>query len=264
MSDYPEGKAARLTDLAMQVAGGIDLGHLQGILGDAIDVKAVKRIFSKEGLPWKRIVESDVLAVLSGHLPEYFLSEQKWVQVYRSRRNISVPPPTNGAMMSWEDSFEYFEKVQARRRQQIIEYGVTDDYFEMGYACFEEQQYFYGTREWQNRAKAARLVAGYQCKRCGVRDVPLEVHHQAPIVSAYHHNFDSNFADYRLEALCQACHTEVHEHGIRGTASYCFVRADPERVAVYKAELRKLTQLHQRRSNCPFCSNRIAERYPNP
>jgi 5-methylcytosine-specific restriction endonuclease McrA len=227
MSDYYE-QAVKLVDLAMQVSGGSDLNYLQSAFEGAEDVSDVREILRGMGIRWARIVEEDVAAVLSGHAPQYFLSEQAWAKLYRERRDIR----------------EYHNAGE-------------------GYACFAEQQYFYGTQEWKNRAKAARFVAQYQCERCGARNTELHVHHLAPIISVYHYNFDLNFQEPRLEVLCRKCHLVAHSQSVRGTLSYCFISATSEEVREEKARLYELIRLHDSQQNCPFCQNNIAEKYPN-
>jgi hypothetical protein len=267
MNDYLDERqqmAVQLVDLAMQVAGGVDFSHLAEDLGDVTSVRDVKAIFSREGIRWGRLVQHDVTEVLSGRLPQYFLSEQEWVTLYRSRRGIPEPRLKGDPTLTRDQSFELLEEIQARRRQEIETYGVTSDSFEMGYACRKEQWYFYGTSEWNNRASAARFVAGNQCERCGTRAAKLHVHHTAPIISAYHYNFDTNFADYRLQVLCEGCHRELHSGVVRGDASLCFIAATQGEIAEYKAKLRKLDEMHNRLKECPFCQDRIADKYPNP
>jgi hypothetical protein len=262
--DESPGMPAQLVDLAMLVAGGVGFGHLEEDFENVESVRDIEAVFSKEGIRWGRLVEHDVTEVLSGRLPQYFLSEQEWVALYRSRRSIPEPPMEDDVLTTSEQSLEVLEQTQARRRREISTYGVTTDSSKMGWACAKEQQYFYGTPEWNNRASAARFVAGSRCERCGARDARLCVHHIAPIISAYHHNFDSNFADYSLVVLCEDCHKKLHGSVVRGTASLCFIGATQGEIDEYRAKLRKLDEMHNRLKECPFCQDRVADKYPNP
>ena len=254
--------ATELVALASRVTGGRDTSHLWETFIGVANVQDVMRIFRREGIRWGQLVEHDTVQILSGNSTRHFLSKWQWAEVYRAHRGIPAPQRQARALGA-SDAIELLREQKARWAQQREQYGVTAHLTEHGYACYKEQQYFYGTQEWKDRVQAARLVAGHRCWRCGTQNMVLHVHHHSPIVSAYHVNFSINFDDCRLEVLCADCHERFHSRVVRGDLSYCFVYAAPETVAQYKGELRKLDELHNIVYNCPFCQNRIAEMYPN-
>lgn len=71
--------------------------------------------------------------------------------------------------------------------------------------------------EWDVVRRDALRRAGYSCQKCGISDVPLQVHHK------HYRNF-RNEKPGDLEALCEECHeiadierrAEVYERQVAG------------------------------------------------
>ena len=57
--------------------------------------------------------------------------------------------------------------------------------------------------EWQNIQLEALILQKYQCRLCGAKDIPLDVHHLQ-----YRHLWDVKRKD--LKILCRDCHEKVH------------------------------------------------------
>ena len=169
--------ATGLVNIAGHVTDGGDMSHLWETLRGVATVQDVMRIFRREGIRWGQLVEHDVVQVLSGHSPRYFLSKRKWAQIYRLRRG--TPTPKQADWLKWlglgdpgeevavlrrpGEGVEVLRLTIARWKQQREEHGVTTALIEHGYACYREQRYFYGTQEWKDKAKAVRFVAANKC-----------------------------------------------------------------------------------------------------
>lgn len=72
---------------------------------------------------------------------------------------------------------------------------------------YSSKQDYLQSSAWQSRRKAVLKRDSYTCQKCGIIDVPLEVHH-------LHY---ANFTEEPLEdlvSLCRTCHQSIHDkHG---------------------------------------------------
>jgi hypothetical protein len=59
------------------------------------------------------------------------------------------------------------------------------------------------TPEWRDRRRQAISAAGHCCERCGIYDVPLDVHHLTYARRGNEHPDD-------LMVLCRPCHSSAH------------------------------------------------------
>jgi hypothetical protein len=211
-------------------------------------------IFSDYGLRWNHLVKADVEAIFNLQPVRYFKPTWAWVDDYRAAHRIRYKKP-EWSMRTWgeacEDAISYFDQIE----REFEQYGISLWMNDRGYACHNEQQYFYRSQEWQDRAAAARYEWDYQCQNCEKSGKSLHVHHSSPIVSAYHHNFDNCFASYRLHLLCEDCHRRTHERTVRAWGNYGYVGATPEEVEKEKVYFQKLHKAHDKMQTCEFCQN---------
>lgn len=253
--------ALALADLASSASDDTDMSHLVESFAGVNSLSEVRLIFRKEGIRWGDILEKDVIAILSGSSPQYFVHWQIIAERYRATRGILTPAPISTGVITSAELTQIGMRELERINNLSKRYGVSDIQWKTGYACFKEQQYFYSTREWQNRSKVARFIAGYQCKKCGVRGVKLHTHHLSPIITVYDLNFGLNFAGWNLRVLCEQCHKLFHDNTVRDPFGYDFLPASDVEVKIEKSQLKVHQVWHD--ENCMFCKNRIADLYPN-
>lgn len=218
---------------------------------------------------WGELLEREVKRVLNGDDREYFLDEHEWSKQYRRRRHldkvIEARLEQSTGLLTWEESADLFLAELERSAKEVEAFGASlFAYRESGWACNRERVYFYQTDEWKRCAAAARFVAGYQCASCGNRNSKLHVHHHAPVLSMFSHAFSNNFADYKLEALCEDCHVAYHANAVRDDLSYNFHIGDAQEVAKMKTHLQVIQRAHDRAGGCEFCRMEIDKRYPPP
>jgi hypothetical protein len=225
----------------------------------------VKELFGVAGIRWAPIVKEEVSGILSGGRRRFFLSAQECVDLYRARRSVTVEPvdESTACLRGGQEALDAFLEDQERRAQLFEKYGATPDWYEEGYACIKERNYFYGTEEWRNRAKVMRYVEQNRCENCHVNNVPLHVHHAFPVMSVYSYNFDLNFADYKLRVLCKTCHDGYHRHAVPAYLSSDYIVVSAEEHAEYLRELHLMDRAYHSNSLCRFCKDQIEERYPN-
>lgn len=259
-------RTGALAELALHANDGLDYFHVIEVLrGSEYSFDRVRLLFQGLGVPWGKPVEHDVNRILSDRPPRYFLSADEWASRYRAERGIDEAEPDDeepdSLLHTPDDLADLLLSELSKIRQDVQKHVVSGFSFRQGYACLHEQQYFYGTQEWQDKAKALRFIAGYQCEQCKARNRPLHVHHVHPIFTMYSWRFYLNFTDWKLQVLCEACHRAFHSRTVRGIMHY--VPASPDEVREEKQTFRKLGRMHDDLDECLFCEDRIAERYPN-
>lgn len=215
-------------------------------------IERVRELYEKEGITWYPLIEEDVQNVLNGYRMQYFLADREFVELYRINHSAHIER-RGGTLLginTLDRGRRHLDAIQA----QVEHFGVSLSQFGYGFACFAECQHFYQSQEWKNRAKAIRCLWNYKCNICKRRNVgPLHVHHNTPIVSAYHHSFYLNFADHKLETLCEQCHQEFHARTVRGHGHYGFIFVEPEEVRAERGDFRLLQKAHDELKFCPFC-----------
>jgi hypothetical protein len=254
-----------LANVAYHATNERDIDQIAQVLWEATSLDGIRRLFTDAGIRWARIIEEEVTGVLDGQPRKYFLSAQEWVELYQERRGIVVKPLIEPEVHHFvgEGELEAYWEHQRRRKHLFETHGATPEWYESGYACIKERTYFYGTEEWQNRAKAMRYVARYECESCHTVSRPLEVHHLSPIVSAYSHDFDVNFASERLQVLCTSCHRQLHAKSVPAFGNYGYLCLGKAEYNKYRLELDRADRAYHKPFLCAFCRDRIATRYPN-
>lgn len=217
--------------------------------GDCVTPELVREYCQRQGIRWGKLLEMDTERACSGLMPEFFLEHWVWADLYRANHYIGYAPPqaqfVSGAR-TLRPIGDHYEKAES---------SFLNTPRRMGWACPEEQAYFYRSEEWKRCAAAYRYLDGYECRICRARNKPLHVHHRMPIISAYHHNFHLNFAWWKLEAICQDCHVDLHRRTIRSTFDYSYVHVDAEAVLAEKRWLRKVFRKHHQDGACQWCAS---------
>ena len=73
---------------------------------------------------------------------------------------------------------------------------------------------FYNTKAWKDTRRNYKQSVGNLCERCLSKGIitPAEiVHHKEPLTADNISNLNISLGWNNLEALCRACHAEVHE-----------------------------------------------------
>lgn len=240
-----------LAALASNISMGVDIYANMENFGYWGSFEDAKRIFVAYGIRWNSIVEHDVNLVIGGNDPEYFMPTQEWVDLYRSDYHIRYQAPSGGTVYG-------SETIKHRSISELIaeiQQHADESYKTMGWACPVEQKFFYRTPEWERRAKAARYASDYACDTCGETKKALHVHHEGPIISAYHYNFDNNFAYWKLTVLCESCHKRTHSHSIRDVFGVGYVGASYEDMKDQREWLRKSWAEYHDNGECKWCNN---------
>lgn len=214
---------------------------------DHFTLNAAQLLCNRLHLPYTGVLKEDINRVHNGLPPIYFMEHSLWVSLYQQRHGVTYVPPAPTGL-------RHISEIDTENLVARIESGFVTIPRDLGWACPREQQYFYQTDEWKNCAKAYRYIDGYSCWRCGRRDVPLDVHHRTPIVSAYHHNFRLNFAWWKLETTCRDCHVEIHLHTVRGVYGYGYDYVASEQVREEKGWLRRAWFKHHQDKVCGWCN----------
>lgn len=238
-----------------QLIGIITEGESSEIYRDMLQIDGpdgIQQWFLDRDLLWTSVVEEDVIRVLCGMNPIHFLSDFTYVDLYRAEHGVYVEPH-EGGFVSFAETSEIVSRHLDAVQKQLDHFGVGLWQYGHGYACPAEANFFYESAEWQRKAKTVRYAYGYHCAICKRQNVVLHAHHNTPIMSAYHYNFHLNFADYKLEALCEDCHRRFHSKTVRGCGHYGFHFADTSEIADEKRKWRLLKRAHDELRVCPFC-----------
>lgn len=215
---------------------------------DYVSPDRVRDYCERQGIRWGKLLEMDTERACSGLMPEFFLEHWVWADFYRVNHGIRYVPP-EATFVHGSQTLRPISSYVTDARSSFLNVPRR-----MGWACPREATYFYQSEEWKRCASAYRYLDGYECRICRNRKQTLHVHHRMPILSAYHHNFHLNFAWWKLEALCEPCHKDLHNRTIRSTFDYSYVYVELDEVAEEKAWLKKVFAKHHADGACDWCN----------
>lgn len=253
MTDHKQ-KNGRLSDLVGVATGGnaFAIEQLQEAtpLEGVVSRDAVIQILREYGIPYAKVVREDLNRIYSGQRPRYFVVARKMAKRYRDRRGIYDWRP-EGGLLSAADIVDELEKDLDEAKREQEEYGAHQWLYRMGIACYREQEDFYQSREWSDRAAVIRASYGFSCQRCGRSNTELHAHHLTPIYSAYSKKFHRNFNTADILCWCADCHRDYHAQSVR--TEFGFTIASNEEVLEEREENRKRRIAHDKTRTCRYC-----------
>ena len=222
--------------------------------GAVSTLDGVKRVFAMWGLHWNPIVEHDAINALNDDSLDYFTDFHTFAEQGRCELGIPTPEPRGGCMRAIGEICLEITQRWKRDRLEVKRYGVAvSQFLENEWACPVEQDRFYRTDAWRRCSAAQRYVWGYACKICNVRGAGLHVHHNNPIMSGYGHNFDLNFAPWKLSLMCEDCHRAYHSRAVRNHAAHEYFMETEQEAAKDRAEIRQTWKVVHKLGLCRYC-----------
>jgi len=208
-------------------------------------------ILKEASVPFSEAVRFDLDQIFDkDEEPRYFIPHHRVVELYRERHFRDV----NFAILE-EDrtSVDNLQRQLREEQSQRAAYGVSLAMYRRGAACPAEQSFFYGTSEWQDRARAVKTMDRFTCRSCGRSGHDHEVHHDEHIYSVFSRHFQHNFDVLRLRCLCESCHDRFHRSHVRGYSHFIFANAGEVDSRTKSQRRRALKLLHDSAKECRFC-----------
>ena len=213
----------------------------------------VRRVFDRMGLRWNPVVEHDAVHAINGEWFDYFTGHQEFAAQAREEMGIPEPAPAGGVWRAGDIADHILARFE-RDNQERAQHGIAFSRFlENEWACPVEQARFYKTDAWRRCSAAQRYVWDYACRRCNVRGAGLHVHHNNPIMSGYGHNFDLNFAPWKLSLMCEDCHRAYHSRAVRNHAAHEYLMETEQEAAKDRAEIRQTWKVVHKLGLCRYC-----------
>lgn len=245
----------RLSDVLLEAMGGDYLWAEQ--IASAEDTQYATMLFwravEQERLPHADILSEDYDLVLGGGEARYFLPMMRCGDLYRQRRGIW--PGEDTGVYHGEELASILIKQNARVFAEMDRHDATLEPYRDGLACPHEQQAFYDSAEWADRAKVVRFLDRYRCRRCRATGTMLHAHHNQPIYSAYSRLFYRNFDTGRMITLCERCHRLWHKDMVKHAHGFESV-TDAEKREYYDRQ-RRMDQLHDEARECLWCLHHV-------
>jgi 5-methylcytosine-specific restriction endonuclease McrA len=222
----------------------------------AISMDLLKKILNDAKVPVHGIILSDIQRILEGEHLRYFVSEDTLVERYRERNGFELAEENEEGADNEAVGLRKIDPQVAvdflnLSRSERARTGVTFDEYRDGVACYNEQNVFYGSEEWQDRSKVVQLIDGWRCSVCKKRGVKLHTHHHGPIYTVFSRKFRRNFEVNRLKIFCEDCHNRFHETHVRSFGDFELADADAKRrESVY---FQNLKRAHDEQHSCRFC-----------
>jgi hypothetical protein len=220
-----------------------------------VSVEQVKSCYESSGIKWNSIIAGDVERVLRGNETQYFKDWTEWEKEYRKNHNVfkfSKHDPSGGFYLAsivkeMKTLIDYLDDPNGRSNY------LYKTFLESGWACHEEQKYFYNSSEWQRLAKSIRMIDGRTCVSCKSRNVEMHVHHNSPIKSAYSRKFSDNFHDWGLSLMCKTCHERFHSTRYRSLSENSFEYMEPNEMKEIKILISSFWKHYHEEKRCEFC-----------
>ena len=214
---------------------------------ESISKDAVLNLLIDAGVPvGAEIVEEDVHRAFEAEEPRYFLPPERIAELYRMRHGIAYSD-----QMGWVNQPNTVADEIIKCNLEAEKSGVTLSQYRDGTVCKAEQEFFYKTEEWNDRARVIRVLDRFKCRGCGQNRTDCEVHHDEHLYTAYCPSFYRNFDSDRLRSLCKPCHKAFHESRVRGHSHFV-----PANSALRRKDSflwAKRAKLHDQLRECPYC-----------
>jgi len=241
------------TDVVAEATGG-NASHIEKLsYRERITRNDVLNVLRAARVPLARELLSDIEQIFDGEEPRYFISHDRVVDRYRenhhpnidfTERDYGIRPLVNADVI----------RQLNQDLSELQDFGVSLAEYREGAACLAEQEFFYETEEWKDRATVIRIMDRFTCRICGGNEM-LEVHHGEYIYSVFSRRFYHNFDVVGLRCLCDRCHRAFHESHVRGDSCFnsCFKSADREEISRHRKYRVALERLHDAARECRFC-----------
>ena len=208
----------------------------------------LKDLLYEIGVPQAKVVKEDMGRVLVGEQPFYFAYGHRLTEEFRGVRGIPSPSENPRLQSESTDMGEVIDEVLEDLKDPESRAPLQKS----GFACPAEQEAFYGSEEWRQRAKAVRAMDGFQCRSCGQGNRELHVHHIQPIYSFFGRKGHRNFDVARMRTLCSSCHYDLHDGAVRDENGFHQAKSAEEQDQA--AKFRDFAQQqHDDLKECQWC-----------